>query len=161
MPLDSKNNTRSYDPDNACLPSFHDAVQRFLDGNDTPRAYLERCINEIEAREEEIRAFVTLNIEGARRAADDSTLRYKDGRPLSTVDGLPIGIKDLFETADMPTQMNSLLRYRTHLLTHNAFTPLSPGNAALLIDAGNSDDRVPFLIQRELVDSSSGTDFST
>jgi Asp-tRNA(Asn)/Glu-tRNA(Gln) amidotransferase A subunit family amidase len=59
----------------------------------------------IAARESVVRAWVALNEAGARDAADASTTRWKAGRPLSSIDGLPIGIKDLLETRDMPTQM--------------------------------------------------------
>jgi Asp-tRNA(Asn)/Glu-tRNA(Gln) amidotransferase A subunit family amidase len=52
-----------------------------------------------------VRAFVTLNESGARAAADASTARWKEGRALSAIDGMPIAIKDLLETKDMPTQM--------------------------------------------------------
>src|SRR3546814_18037211 len=40
-----------------------------------------------------------------RSAADAATQRYRDGKPLSLIDGMPVGIKDLIETKDMPTQM--------------------------------------------------------
>ncbi len=85
--------------------TFHDAVPRFLAGSDTPRAYLERCLEMIAAREPVVQALVTLNAAGAREAADASTARYQAGKPLSVLDGMPIGIKDLLETRDMPTQM--------------------------------------------------------
>ena len=98
-----------YDPTAYELLTFHDAVAAFLDGTDDPRAYLERCLETIERRESEVKAFVTLNPAGARQAADASAQRYRRGRPFSAVDGMPIGIKDLFETADMPTQMGSRL----------------------------------------------------
>lgn len=98
---------QSYDPRTVELRTFHDAVPGFLDGSDTPRDYLERCLETIEAREPEVKAFVVTNIEGAREAADRSTERYREGRPLSLVDGMPVCIKDLYETVDMPTQMNS------------------------------------------------------
>lgn len=52
-----------------------------------------------------MQAFVVLNEAGARDAANASTARWKAGQPLSAIDGLPIGIKDLLETKDMPTQM--------------------------------------------------------
>lgn len=52
---------------------------------------------------------MTTHIPHVRAAADASTERYRSGRPLSPVDGLPIAVKDLFETEDMPTQMNSPL----------------------------------------------------
>ena len=97
----------SYDPAETHLLSFHDAVASFRDGTDSPRDYLERCLERIDAREPEVRAFVVMNRTGARRAADESTARYRAGRSLSAIDGMPVGIKDLYETADMPTQMGS------------------------------------------------------
>ena len=98
---------QGYDPQRFEALTFYDAVPSFLDGMDTPRAYLERCIDTIEAREPQVEAFVSMNLEGARKGADASTKRYRDKRSLSRVDGMPIGIKDLYETVDMPTQMGS------------------------------------------------------
>ena len=95
----------SYDPRTCKGISFHDHTPRFGDGSDTPRAYLERCLETIAARDPEIQAFVALNESSARKAADASAARWRAGRPLSAIDGLPIGIKDLLETKDMPTQM--------------------------------------------------------
>ncbi len=86
-------------------PTFHDATHRFADGTDTPRAYLERCLETIAAREPVVRAWVVTSEAGAREAADASTQRWREGRALSAIDGMPIGIKDLLETRDMPTQM--------------------------------------------------------
>ncbi|HEX7127454.1 MAG TPA: amidase [Thermodesulfobacteriota bacterium] len=89
------------------LAPFTASVAAFREGRDTPRAFLERCIETIETREGELKAFVVLDLDGARAAADASTKRYRDGRPLSPIDGCPVGVKDIIETADMPTQMNS------------------------------------------------------
>jgi Asp-tRNA(Asn)/Glu-tRNA(Gln) amidotransferase A subunit family amidase len=97
--------SRSYDPRTFKALTFHDAVNRFREGTDSPRAYLERCIEMIKEREPIVKAFVALNESGARAASDESTVRWKAGRPLSAIDGMPIGIKDLLETKDMPTQM--------------------------------------------------------
>ncbi len=105
MPDDARR--EPYDPRTTRLLAFHEARATFAAGRDTPRAYLERCIETIEALEPRVGAFVAMNLDGARAAADASTKRYGAGTPLSPVDGLPIGIKDLYETADMPTQMNS------------------------------------------------------
>ena len=35
--------------------TFHDATRRFTDGNDSPRAYLERCLETIAQREPVVR----------------------------------------------------------------------------------------------------------
>ena len=81
--------SRKYDPRTFKALTFHDAAARFRDGADTPRAYLERCLETIEEREPVVKAFVALNEPGARAAADASTARWKAGRPLSPIDGMP------------------------------------------------------------------------
>ncbi|MEI2418426.1 amidase [Orrella sp. JC864] len=95
----------NYDPSTHQALTFHDAVPRFAEGQDTPRDYLERCLAVIAERESVLQGWVVRNDEGARQAADASTQRYRAGRPLSPIDGMPVGVKDLIETKDMPTQM--------------------------------------------------------
>ncbi len=96
---------RSYDPRTFKALTFHDAAAKFRSHQDTPRAYLERCLETIAAREPVVKAFVTLNHANARAAADASSARWKASAPLSPIDGMPIAIKDLLETKDMPTAM--------------------------------------------------------
>ncbi len=96
-----------YDLTNTPLRTFLDHRQGFGDGNDSPRAYLEDCISRIVDLDGGVKAFVALNLSGAREAADAATGRYRAGAPISAVDGMPIGIKDIIETRDMPTQMGS------------------------------------------------------
>ena len=88
---------------------FLDAAAQFARGDDTPRAYLERCLDAFAVWEPKIGAFVHTNLDGARTAADASSRRWRDNEPLSAIDGMPIGIKDIIETADMPTGMGSPL----------------------------------------------------
>jgi Asp-tRNA(Asn)/Glu-tRNA(Gln) amidotransferase A subunit family amidase len=95
----------AYHPQQYKPLTFHDATPRFRDGSDTPRAYLERCLETIAAREPVVKAFTAINEAGARAAADASAGRWKAGKPLSSIDGMPIAIKDLLETKDMPTEM--------------------------------------------------------
>ncbi|MEM7750530.1 MAG: amidase family protein, partial [Pseudomonadota bacterium] len=98
--------TGHYDPHAFQQLTFHDAVPKFRSGEDTPREYLERCLAVVEDREATVQAFAHLNKETARAAADASTARYKQGQALSAIDGMPVGIKDLLETREMPTEMN-------------------------------------------------------
>jgi len=91
-----------------CRP-FFSVIPDFAAGRDTPRAYLERCIERITELEPAIGAFVALNLEGARAAADRSEARWRAGRSLSNIDGMPLGIKDIIETVDMPTEQGSPL----------------------------------------------------
>ena len=74
-----------------------DLARRIEAGELTPRAVVEMCAEAIAARENEIGAFTALDIEGARRTADRLA-----SLPLR---GLPVGMKDIFDTVDFPTRM--------------------------------------------------------
>jgi Asp-tRNA(Asn)/Glu-tRNA(Gln) amidotransferase A subunit family amidase len=78
-----------------------DLARRIEAGELTPRAVIELCAEAIAAREKDVRAFVTLDLDAARRAAEDPKLA---STPLR---GLPVGFKDIFDTADFPTQYGS------------------------------------------------------
>src|SRR5690242_2637850 len=95
----------SYDPNGYSPLTFLTALPAFETGADTPRAYLERCLETIAAREGVVKAWVVLNERAAREQADASAQRWRSGRRLSQIDGMPVGIKDLLETKDMPTQL--------------------------------------------------------
>jgi len=74
-------------------------VRQIETGALPPRAVIDRCADAIAKRDGEIGAFVALDIEPARERAD----RLK-ALPLR---GLPIGVKDIYDTADLPTQYGS------------------------------------------------------
>jgi Asp-tRNA(Asn)/Glu-tRNA(Gln) amidotransferase A subunit family amidase len=88
---------------------FLAATRQFAAGTSTPREFLEACLIEFADREQDVDAFVTFDLEAARAAADASTARWKAGKPASAIDGMPMGIKDVIETVDMPTEMGSPL----------------------------------------------------
>ena len=156
----------NYDPKKHKLMTFHDAIPKFRDGSDTPRAYLERCLERIDAIENDVMAWEIINTEPARMAADDAGKRYADGNPLSPVDGMPIGIKDLIETVDMPTEYGSEL-FRDHRPIRDAASvnALRKGGAVILgktvtVTFGGGDPsrtRNPHDLTRTPGGSSSGT----
>ncbi len=111
---------RRYDPRTFKALTFHDATAGFKSGSDTPRAYLERCLDTIAVREPVVKAFVVLNTSNARAAADASSARWKSGKPLSAIDGMPLAIKDLLETKDMPTEMGCEAYRGNNTLRDNA-----------------------------------------
>jgi hypothetical protein len=94
--------------------SFAAATADFATGKDTPRDLLERCLARVEEFEPAVGAFVCHDIAAARSAADRSAARWRAGRPLSPIDGMPLGIKDIIETADMPTEQGSPLFVGCH-----------------------------------------------
>ncbi len=81
----------------------------FASGKDTPGAFLERCLATLAKTEPEVLAFVHYDAAAARAAAVRSTARWRDGKPLSPIDGMPVGVKDIIETIDLPTEMGSAL----------------------------------------------------
>jgi Asp-tRNA(Asn)/Glu-tRNA(Gln) amidotransferase A subunit family amidase len=91
------------------MRSYLAAAQSFASGAQTPRQFLEHSLALFDQWEPKIGAFVCTNLPAARAAAEHSTARWRDGRPLSPIDGMPVGIKDIIETVDMPTEMGSPL----------------------------------------------------
>ena len=86
---------------------FLDHTNRFKIGHNTPREYLEEYLEKIELLEDQVRAFVSIDLEAARKAADAAGRRYQEDRPNSRLDGLPIALKDIIQTADLPTESGS------------------------------------------------------
>jgi Asp-tRNA(Asn)/Glu-tRNA(Gln) amidotransferase A subunit family amidase len=88
---------------------FLAVAENFASGAQTPRQFLEQSLALLDNWEPRIGAFVCTNLPDARAAADRSTARWRAGKPLSPIDGMPVGIKDIIETVDMPTEMGSPL----------------------------------------------------
>jgi Asp-tRNA(Asn)/Glu-tRNA(Gln) amidotransferase A subunit family amidase len=76
-----------------------DLARRIEDGGLTPAKVIDLCAEAIAAHDAEIGAFVALDIDRARRQAE--------ARRQSVLHGLPIGVKDIFDTADFPTEYGS------------------------------------------------------
>jgi Asp-tRNA(Asn)/Glu-tRNA(Gln) amidotransferase A subunit family amidase len=96
-------------PASAVLRPYLAAHGYFQSGADTPRKFLERCLTTVDAREADVGAFVHYDADVARQQADAASERWRAGKPLSPIDGMPVGIKDIIETADFPTGMGSPL----------------------------------------------------
>src|SRR5688572_21403299 len=76
-------------------------ARRIEAGEITPAQVIDMCAEAIAKREAEVGAFVTLDLDGARKAAQAEGLK---GKPLR---GLPVAYKDIFDTADLPTAYGS------------------------------------------------------
>jgi Asp-tRNA(Asn)/Glu-tRNA(Gln) amidotransferase A subunit family amidase len=89
------------------LMPYVELADAFRRGETTPSAQLDRVLARLDELEPGLRAFVHLDREAARKQADGSTARWQAGKPLSPVDGMVLGVKDIIETADMPTGQGS------------------------------------------------------
>jgi aspartyl-tRNA(Asn)/glutamyl-tRNA(Gln) amidotransferase subunit A len=80
----------------------------YLAGVVDPVTVLESTLERIRASDDKA-IFITLTESRARREAEASARRYREGRPLGPLDGAPIAWKDLFDVAGTPTTAGSSL----------------------------------------------------
>ena len=94
---------------NANLLSALDARDAIEEGSISSVELVEACFERIDEVEESIGAWAHLDREVAleqARQADDFRRR---GLPLGALHGLPVGIKDIIDTSDYPTERGSVL----------------------------------------------------
>lgn len=114
------------------------AISRIQQGRLLPSQLLEKCLDRLERREPLVKAWTHLAIATARQQAahQDQQLR---ARPVNSIlreqplFGIPIGIKDIFATVDMPTAWRFPL-YRDRYLPADAsvVTRLKAAGAIIL-----------------------------
>jgi amidase len=85
----------------------------------SPVELLESCLTRIEQVNPAVNAFVALDMPGARAAAKQAEDAVMRGDELPRLHGLPIGVKDLDETAGLRTTWGSTI-YRDHVPTQDA-----------------------------------------
>lgn len=79
------------------------AAAHLAAGDLTARELVDACLTRIAATAGHLGAFVAVDAEAARRAADGSDRRRADGRPLGPLDGIPVGVKDNIDVAGFVT----------------------------------------------------------
>ncbi|XP_058467186.1 glutamyl-tRNA(Gln) amidotransferase subunit A, mitochondrial isoform X2 [Malaya genurostris] len=90
----------------------------FLSKSLDPISVVEQCIALAKTRNN-LNAFVSLSAAEARKHAENSAERYRDGKHLGVVDGAPIAIKDNFCTKNVPTTCASRM-LKNFVPTYNA-----------------------------------------
>jgi len=85
-------------------------VDRFRTGRLAPRDVVEAALQQIERHDPQVHAWVLVDARGARRAADRLGAEARQGHLRGPLHGVPVGIKDIIDTAGWPTQAGSSLR---------------------------------------------------
>ncbi len=83
------------------------AVQALSDGTLAARAYCESRLARIRANEAGLRAWIALDDERALTLAAARDAERVRGGHLGALHGVPVGVKDVFDTDDLPTEMGS------------------------------------------------------
>lgn len=94
-------------PENVLFLSAHDAVHEILCGNLKSVDYIKASLEHIGRIDEMVHAFVTIDNDYAISQAGYVDNRISNGINPGSLAGIPIGVKDNFNTRVMPTQMGS------------------------------------------------------
>ena len=88
----------------AVLPSAIDLRDQLASGDLSAETLTEQCIARIEAREADVRAWVWFDAEAARAQARALDAHRASGGVLGPLHGLPVGLKDVIDTAGIATE---------------------------------------------------------
>jgi Asp-tRNA(Asn)/Glu-tRNA(Gln) amidotransferase A subunit family amidase len=102
---------------------LREARQEILDRRFTAETYTDALLARITSLEGEIRAWTWIEPEAALKAARLCDRHLKSGGAPGPLQGVPVGVKDIFATAGVPTQMGS-----------PAFAGHVPGKSAKVIE---------------------------
>jgi Asp-tRNA(Asn)/Glu-tRNA(Gln) amidotransferase A subunit family amidase len=89
--------------------SANAAAAAIAQGVTTSVALLESCLDRIESRDALVSAWVYVDAELALGKARDADAAREAGKPVGPLHGVPVGIKDIFDTEDMATECGSEL----------------------------------------------------
>ena len=98
-------------------------------GEATSEELVQACLDHINTIEDSIGAWVHLDPEYALQQARDADLYRRSGKSVGPLHGIPVGVKDIFDPKDMPTEDGTVL--------HAGRTPAYDATAVgLLREAG-------------------------
>jgi len=84
-----------------------EAAERIANGDLASEEYTAACLEQIAAVDGTVRAFAHLDPDEALRQARALDEHRRNGKSLGPLHGVPVAIKDIFDTEDMPTEDGS------------------------------------------------------
>jgi Asp-tRNA(Asn)/Glu-tRNA(Gln) amidotransferase A subunit family amidase len=91
------------------VKTLADTIADLRDGVVSAEDVVDSCLARIEAVDKDIEAWAFLDAEHARGQARRLDEMRQNGEPLGPLHGIPVGVKDIFDTADMPTEDGTVL----------------------------------------------------
>jgi Asp-tRNA(Asn)/Glu-tRNA(Gln) amidotransferase A subunit family amidase len=89
--------------------SAAEGARLIRDGHVTAEQLVDACLARVQEVEPAVQAWAFLDPDHALEQARAADAWRSLGRPLGPLHGVPVGIKDIFDTADMPTERGSPL----------------------------------------------------
>ena len=102
--------TQRAGPSGSGMPSIRDYAAAYLSGSSTPVQVAERAIEAITASNggpRPLRAIVACLEEDVMAQARASARRFREGRPLGVLDGVPVAVKEEFDMVPYPTTVGT------------------------------------------------------
>jgi Asp-tRNA(Asn)/Glu-tRNA(Gln) amidotransferase A subunit family amidase len=85
------------------------AAREIREGRLTSEELVQACLERIRALEPKVQAWTFLDEEHALAQARAADERKRSGEPFGPLHGVPVGVKDIFDTGDMPTENGTVL----------------------------------------------------
>jgi len=85
------------------------AAEAMREGELTSEELVKACLERIRAREERVGAWAHLDEEFALTQAREADLARREGGALGPLHGVPVGVKDIIDTSDLPTEYGTPL----------------------------------------------------
>lgn len=85
------------------------AAAAIQSGEITSEELVQACLDHIHVSEDSVGAWVHLDPDYALQQARDADLHRRSGKSLGPLHGIPVGVKDIFDTRDMPTEDGTVL----------------------------------------------------
>ena len=109
--------------------SLADSLSR---GDLTSTELVDQALARYEATEPRVHAFAWLDADRARELARMSDKRRRSGLPVGRLEGIPIGVKDIFDTAGLPTENGSAL-FKGRVPTESAAAVVAAESAGAIV----------------------------
>jgi Asp-tRNA(Asn)/Glu-tRNA(Gln) amidotransferase A subunit family amidase len=97
------------DPSQLAWLSATDAARAIRDGLISSAELVEACLARVREVDGQVQAWAFLDPEHALVQARGLDEHRRDGKPLGPLHGVPVGVKDIIDTADMPTEDGTVL----------------------------------------------------
>jgi Asp-tRNA(Asn)/Glu-tRNA(Gln) amidotransferase A subunit family amidase len=94
---------------NLHLLSASEAARLIRDGVISSEQFVEACLARIREVDGQVQAWTFIDPDHALAQARAADAWRLEGRPTGTLHGVPVGVKDIVDTADMPTENGSVL----------------------------------------------------
>lgn len=110
-----------------------EAAAQIAGGDLSAETYVGACLERIKSIDDSVRAFVHHDPKDALAQARALDERRRNGQPIGPLHGIPVAIKDIFDTADYPTECGSpLLKGRQPMRDATAVSRLRAAGAVII-----------------------------